>query len=129
MLHSLGFEPGASKLLLLNPNSPKIRVFFQIFSFGGIRVQYVVNERSRVRFPPGATFLFHVRKIAIFSYCALPFRSGKKHDSLGEIVGSKVVCCDALLPAHLKSVILDPEPPSVVTEQGRFRCRFIRSVR
>ena len=65
MLHSLGFEPGASQLLLLNPNAPKINID------RGIRVQYVVNEMSRVRFPPGATFFFHVRKIAIFSYCAI----------------------------------------------------------
>ena len=75
MLHSLGFEPGFSQLLLLNSNPQKStlkNIFF--FGFGGIRVQNVVNERFRVRFPSGATFFFQVRKIAIFSYCAL--RSG-----------------------------------------------------
>ena len=46
--------------------------FSQIFGFGGIRVQYVVNESFQVRIPPGSTgFFFHVQKIANFAYCEL----------------------------------------------------------
>ena len=47
---NVGFEPRTSHLL------------FTI----------LVTERPRVQIPVSATFFFHVRKFAIFSYCASP---------------------------------------------------------
>ena len=49
MLPQMGFEPGTSHLLHTK-----------------------VTERFRVRIPVGLRVFFHVRKFAIFSYCASP---------------------------------------------------------